>query len=286
MGEIQKIKIFGERNTGTNLIERALLEASTVFVYPGNLPSGTLRLHAYLFRMVPARKTVERLIEKDRDRLFTRRYDYSLGWKHARTPVPPPKGEALPEGLAFITVRKNPYSWLLSLHRRPYAAHDPQQLSALPFSEFLRTPWRTAGRENARSVYDSPVDLWCDKVASYAGLDELRPTYHMRYEDFLDDPERALTTVGGTLGFDVRPQDADFDSPTKGDSGSREKYRSYYLTERWREKLTAEDVAFINARLDAELVRASGYDIVDPHSLGSAQGDRPEKAMPVGGSRR
>lgn len=265
--QVKEIKIFGERNTGTNLLERALREATNLFIYPGNLPPHILRFHAYLYRFIPAPHSVQRFNEFHRDWLFAHRYGYSLGWKHARTPVLPPHNEVLPETVAFVTLRKNPYSWLLSLHRRPYAARQERRISSMSFSDFLRTPWPTAKRENARMIYESPVDIWSDKVAAYDGLSSLRPTHHMRYEDLIADPMTALEKIGVALKINVQPEKADFNRPTKQDKGSFDNYREYYLNEMWRSKISCEDIEFINSRLESDIVYRSGYKFINTNSI-------------------
>lgn len=266
MGAVARIKIYGERNTGTNLLERALAQSCDAFVYPGNAPRWRMTLYHHLRRIGP-REMTDRLIEADRDRFFIGSFARNLGWKHARVPVPPPPGFTLPEDLGFVTLRKNPYSWLLSLHKRAYAGSGRAARTAAPFETFLDMPWSTVRRECGPPVYPSPTAIWCDKVASYAALDAIRPTVHLRYEDLLADPAAALRAVEAGLGVHIRAEAADFATPTKGDAGSFEGYRSYYLEEKWRAKLTPAVVARINADLDPDLVTRMGYALIAPSDI-------------------
>jgi hypothetical protein len=259
---VNQVKIFGERNTGTNLLERALRQACDAFVYPGNLPQMRQRVHAMAACLAP-HDLAHRLIEADRDRFFERCFTYSLGWKHARVPEPR-AGSTYPEELGFVTIRKNPYSWLLSLHRRPYSVLNGKLRSAASFGEFLRMAWPTVSRENAPPVYETPIHLWCDKVASYGKLDGLRPTVHVRYEDILAHPDSVFEQIDRTLDIAISFDRKILDEATKRDGKHFEDFRSYYLQERWREKLDAESVNFINRMLDPVVVASSGYCLIDP----------------------
>lgn len=268
MAQVGRIKVYGERNTGTNLLERALGEATDLHIHPGNAPRWRMTAYHYARKLgvtAAAAEALDRLIEADRDRYFAGAgFARTLGWKHARTPPTAPPGFETPADLGYVTLRKNPYSWLLSLHKRAYAGRGRAARSAQTLTAFAATPWPTVRRECGPEIYPTPMAIWCDKVASYAALDALRPAVHLRYEDMLADPAEALRAIGVGLGVAVRPEAANFDTPTKGDPGSGDRYRAYYLEERWRAKLDPETVAAINAGLDAELVRRMGYAMIDP----------------------
>ncbi len=263
---VDRIKVYGERNTGTNFVERCLRQMTSVHVIPGNLPPGLQRFHKLISDILP-RETANRLIEGERDRLFRRSIGKNLGWKHARTPVGPMDGSAYPAGVGIVTLRKNPYSWLLSLHRRPYAADRAEYRAHLPFAEFVKMPWPTRTRENGPPFYETPMDLWCDKVASYALLDAIAPTAHLTYEEVLRDPARSFRTVSADLDIPLVTDGIDLQTATKRDPSSFEHYKRYYLGEEWRAKLDPETVEFINAHLDADLVARSGYRIIEPSEL-------------------
>jgi hypothetical protein len=82
---IDKVKIFGERHTGTNAIENFVRRNFHVsFPY----------------------------------------YEY-LGWKHRRAPRAEEWRKVDVADTLFIFTVRNPYSWLHAMHREPYAYHEP-----------------------------------------------------------------------------------------------------------------------------------------------------------------
>ena len=121
------IKLYGERNTNTNYISKLIqlnLDAEEV---PGIVPS-----HVMGFRIRPGMELI-------RDIYFSLTYKKNLGWKHTR--VKPAselrKYAILKSDISFLTITKNPYSWLLSLYRNPYHQYHKKKPD---FETFLHTP--------------------------------------------------------------------------------------------------------------------------------------------------
>ena len=95
------LKVYGERNTGTNYIDKLIrmnLEA--------HLLNGVAPRHIQILqRILPGKQLV-------RDRYFELTYGKNLGWKHTRV-----KSESelrqydiLKKRVCFVTITKNPYS--------------------------------------------------------------------------------------------------------------------------------------------------------------------------------
>lgn len=253
---VERIKIFGERNTGTNFVEAVLSANVDCPLCPGNLPEQRRLLYTVLSKALPYRVS-RRLVEADRDREYDRRFNSELGWKHARVPNLPAGTEAYPAGTGFVAVIKNPYAWLLSLHKRPYQNETSSRLS---FANFLRTPWQTVERECAgRGAYDDPIQLWNDKVAAYDALVTHGPTIISRYEDIAAAPETLVERLAGEFGVACRTPITVPERSVKGDGRSRAEITAYYLNEGWRKRLNAEDIAYINHRLDPMLMARYGY---------------------------
>lgn len=266
MSQLSRIKIFGERNTGTNFVERELRSASNAYIYPSNLAFPRSFIHRILLKYLNS-PVVETMVEADRDRAFQRNFDSYLGWKHARVPIAEYATAELPANLSFLTLRKNPYSFLLSLYRRPYSTSCRRKRAAVTFLDFLKMPWTTVGRECAPSLYDNPIQLWNDKVSSYTQLDKIRPAAHVRYEDLLDDPTAAFANIGRKLSIDIDINRLEVSPSAKGDRISFNQYRLYYLEEQWRRKLSRQTVATINRYLDPQVVLGAGYRLLDPEEL-------------------
>ena len=241
------LKLYGERNTGTNYLEQLAVLNLTATVLPGSAPPWLRRLAGEN--------------EGWRDAYFRFTWSRNLGWKHAVAPSPP-ELERLGRWvrrLAIITLTKNPYSWLLSLHRNPY--HQQETLPA--FEAFLETPWQTVGRERHNGVFPHPVALWNVKNASYlalAGGDP--PCANLRYEDLLADPETTLRGAVATCDLDMRDRPfRNVTSSTKAEDGrSFQSIQDYYLHDRWKTKLTTTSVDLINRHLDPALMAAFGYE--------------------------
>lgn len=245
------LKIYGERNTGTNYLGQLIALNLDVEQLRGVVPKRIKRMQRFL----PGEETV-------RDLYFLLTFGRNLGWKHAlvRTPDQLQRHRICSNNLSFVTTTKNPYSWLLSLYRNPFQRH----WSVKPdFDTYLTSPWPTVGRENAPREFASPVEMWNQKNASYVRLGERLPALNLKYEDLLAGPERVI--VETARRFSYRWKVGQFVNVTESASrgSGKEKdfayYRAYYLEERWREKLSARSIALINERLDDRLLRHFGY---------------------------
>jgi hypothetical protein len=240
------IKIYGERNTGTGYLRKLLIRNLDVECLAGGLPSP-------LKRIFPDSERV-------RDWYFRVTARRNLGWKHASAPTASQLAHARPDAPEpiFLTLTKNPYAWLLSLHRRPY--HARRRIDR--FEDFLCTSWETVGRENGPSSYSSPVEMWNRKNGGYLALAEYATAISCRYEDLISDPLHLLDRLCDEHGIAaLRRPLRNVSEATKGSDRGRtfEDYRDYYLNERWREVLDEDCIRRINEDLDRDLMRSFGY---------------------------
>lgn len=254
------VKIFGERNTGTNHLSKLIRKNFPgLAVNNGTDPRGKSKLVLWrrklLRRYVPGGRGHD-IVERDIDRHFEAHRSELLAWKHACL------GEEVIAGLPdcpryhYVALVKNPYSWLLSLHRRPY--HGQRRPES--FEAFLRTPWPTVGREHRPGGFAGPVQMWNEKTRGYLLLGQRRSTTILRYEDLVAAPAAAMARIAADAGlpFD-EARFEDNTSSTKDRDKDSAWYRDYYMNERWREKLTERAVALIDAELDHELARRLAY---------------------------
>lgn len=257
------LKIYGERNTGTNYLEQLVRDHLDCRVHPGNLPRRMEQVTTVLSRWTGHHPLLQRPIEANRNFWFRRLHHHTLGWKHAEVPVLPPGVDTYPVGTRFVALVKNPYPWLLSLWRRPYQGRHHSFWAPVTFDEFLRSPWPAIGRENSEGLFPNPMAIWVTKVASYQRLHDHGPTAEVRYEDLLADPEAELRRIGRDLSLaPTFDRLRNVDRSTKKDGKSFDDYRHYYLGERWRAELTADQITFINEHLDADLVTRWGYELL------------------------
>ena len=261
-----KIKLYGERNTGTRYLERLLRLNLDAELLRGSVPIRLQRLFRYN--------------EDLRDLFFWLTYRRNLGWKHAMAPDPGTAARARGgcESLVFVTLTKNPYSWLLSLYRRPY--HFGGELSS--FAEFLVSPWSTVRRERAGDGFRSPVDMWNQKNRAYLRLYELGRVDNLRYEDLLADPEGTISRLCSR--FSIERKSPRFLNVTESTKDRHRKdhdyYRRYYLEEQWRSELDREHLGIINRSLDVELLRAFGYEKIDDVGAGGSAPAKGERSSP------
>lgn len=244
------IKIFGERNTGTNYLEKLISQNMQVTLLPGTAPSSVTRLGRRLRADWPT------------NLYFALTRHRHLGWKHSPAHLPEPLPQAFQGRLCLVMLMKNPYSWLLSLWRRPY--HNKRAVRRMQdLHEFITTPWPAMARDwYTTREYASPVDLWNHKVGSLFGMHGV-PSVRLRYEDLLAAPEDALARIAGTARISLTGSFSNIlDSTKRRETRDNDAYRNYYLNEEWRAQLDDKVIAEINQRLDIDIVKKAGYELL------------------------
>lgn len=245
------LKIYGERNTGTNYLAELISNNLETKLISAVVPKAV----GFLINILPGGS------ELMRDIYFYINFRNTLGWKHSLVNLGLLKkyNDCLLKNVKFVTITKNPYSWLLSLYKRPYHQYGPPKPD---LESFLTSPWRTVGRENAPRQYGSPVILWNQKNASYIQLAKEYPTLNIKYEDLLSDPKEIIERISTVFSINWKRSDfVNIDKSTKEDSKDFSFYRDYYLAERWKEKLSQKAVEIINEQLDRQVLAHFGYEI-------------------------
>lgn len=246
------VKIYGERNTGTNYLS-ALMELNFFCrQLPGFVPKAVMGLQLLL----PGREGV-------RDYWFEKTFSRNLGWKHMQVQSADQLQQVatFSASLHFLTLTKNPYSWLLSMHRRPYHQHYRSQMS---LEEFLEAEWQLAGRDNVDQSVANPIELWNIKNSSYENLAARFPVLQLTYESLLCSPLETLKRIEDEFRLKrLNPELQNYEQSTKDSDRDATYYRDYYLKERWRSKLTRKAVETINQHLDHGLVDRFGYQVLD-----------------------
>lgn len=246
------IKIFGERNTGTNALRLMVARQSASRVLPSN---------AYELNP-PAGEEARRLLRTDPaaaevifDRVFAGR-GCATAWKHCATNFP----NAAPlRGSGVIFVLRHPASWVLSLHRNPYHA-----VGTVPadLGEFLRFPWKTAVREHMNGAVVTPLELMNRKLASYrrfaATLDAAGIPWRMvRFEDLVLRQAEVFDTIRPLL-TDPAASFREMAEPAKPGSLPLEALKALYGGESWREE-AAPHAEAINAAVAWDRFEPLGY---------------------------
>lgn len=260
---VQRLKIYGERNSGTRLLAR-LIEQNIGFVL---CPSDGRQFGAAMTAVdEESRRLAAPYAEFLRDALIDDLFltvDAECQHKHT---APVYSGRFRQEAIGIICIVKNPYSWLASLYRRPYHLLLPKPAT---FGEFIRSPWPTIRRENLPAVLASPIELWNRKCAAYFHLIECAvadalPCLFIKFEDLVFDQISTLRCIRDVFDFPgdkevpiiaaIKAIDAHLDTYY---------YQDYYRCEVWRTVFTREDFEYCNTIIDWEIAERFGYRRVD-----------------------
>jgi hypothetical protein len=241
------LKIYGERNCGTNFLYWLIYK----------------NLNIDLYRGVVSTRIPYHNKEIVKDIYFGLTFSNNLGWKHMMAPSAQKIEKATKhENLCILTITKNPYSYLLSMYKRPYHYKKPVR----SFYEFLQTPWKTVGRENyKRKSFSNPIELWNKKNSSYVELsgNKFLNVINLKYEDLLANPQEEIKKIAYSFNLSFPEKFANVNRSTKNDKDMDfERYRNYYLNEEWQDKLSRKSINLINQYLDKEQMEYFGYQIL------------------------
>jgi hypothetical protein len=245
------IKIYGERNTNTNYLEK-LIDLNLDTTQVSGVAPGYVRA---IQKLLPGKEWL-------RDLYFGASANHNLGWKHARAKSP---GEledlgVLQRKVCFVTITKNPYSFLLSLYRRPYS-HQFGRVKP-DFESFLQAPWKTVARDNCKPLLESPIALWNTKNASYLPLTELGGL-NLTTESTVDDPAAVIQKISEHFSISRLSESfVNYEKSTKDASKNFSYYKDYYLNERWRDDLSGEAISIINQSVDRQLMNYFGFKVL------------------------
>ncbi|WP_099237332.1 hypothetical protein [Synechococcus sp. BDU 130192] len=162
--------------------------------------------------------------------------------------------------MIFLTITKNPYSWLLSLYKRPYNSHIHNE--KLTFEDFLQQQWKTLNRDNVDVILRNPIELWNIKNRSYLRLDS-KKTIHITTEAIFENPEAIIDKISQKFFIEKKSKVfTNYDQSTKDRTKNFLYYRNYYLSEKWRKELSQEAVMLINQSIDKKLMNYFGYKLL------------------------
>lgn len=194
---------------------------------------------------------LEWLLKKNLDATLLDSYDF--GWKHRVAPSVQELTEKMKQEVLFLCLVKNPYSWLISMHKRPY---HHESLKKLSFLDFLKYSY---------GDYRNPVVMWNIKNQSYLNMNDFVKFHEIiKYEDILESPSTFINSLADKYGF---PKPAIFKNISNlltNSHGikSQKFHKEYYLTEEWRKNLRHDHVQHINAWLDKNLMEKLNYSII------------------------
>lgn len=256
-------KVYGERGSGTNLVERLL--ALNFELRLVGFPQGYSEAQSALMdRTGYPRIGLTELVERVQDAAHATGLARHAGWKHGCLDdrifgAYRGMGRTL-----FVCVIRHPALWIASLHRRPFHSffETPERLA-----DFLRHPWATRPRDGmAEVLLETPVLLWRAKVASYLDAAAARDdVVVLRHEDILRDHAAVLAGLDGPLTplggpWRVPEGDARHLQQTGATGGADLATRRDALpADPWK-TLDPADAGYIREAIGADLLARAGYD--------------------------
>lgn len=269
------IKLFGERNTATRAVKQMLRATNGVNLINakrpddlGNVEWARLMASINLYISKDWRKVY---VDALRDNVAHHSAPLAM-WKHA---APRWHSSFLEQDVATIFCVRNPYSWALSMARKPYHMKGARTGD---FLSFIKRPWLTERRDNTDIVLSSVMELWNKKLRAYADFadqaEQVGGQYcYLRFEDFVQDPSAALADTLHCFG--ARAHTQPIAVSTKPNGMPLDALQTYYAQEHWKRRLTAPTVQAINSVLDWALVDQFCYQRLDaadfPQSLPVAE---------------
>ena len=233
-----QVKIFGERNTGTNYLAKLIRSNLNVNIIRGTVP----------------RKSLFMLNEFTKDLFFFFTKKYNLGWKHSYIDL-----NKISRLLSIVTLTKNPYSFLLSLYKNPYHYIGDKPKT---FEGFINNHWIVRKRDNlSNNVLKNPIELWNIKNKSYMDLYFKKEDIclNLKYEDLVADPRKIIMRIASKFSLDLNQDFLNYQESTKNSKQRFEDYQRYYMNEEWKVKLHSKHINLINKYLDEEVMSFFQY---------------------------
>ena len=261
------VKVFGERNTGTRALIRMLGAQPDIRLRPCGEKGPKNQPHKRMLREQIEMTYRGKWRKIYRDALIDTEHFTACptqGWKHS-LPVWDSAFARLQAHVIFCV--RNPYSWILSLSKRPYHQRGPRTHGVF---DLVSQPWLTLARDNMAPLLRSPMDLWNEKLAAYrdfAAASDV-PVRILKFEAFVVAPEIEVRRALGAFEISSNRIQA-IPNSTKAKKRSLKDISRYYEAEEWRGGLTADLVRRINDLTDWEVAESFGYTRIDPTDFGA-----------------
>ena len=201
--KLKYVKVFGERNTGTNFVERLISKNTNLIVLQNkNISLSKKRFNKLkdIFfkglsldsKMDPTvRKIIlNRLIDQQREDEILEDY----GWKHTLVSETNLINSEKFNSTFFIFLIRNPWRFVSSLHKRPYNL-IPNTKGSL--KDFVDSCFLANRRDNMPSDFvENPVEFWNKKVKSYFECNlKIKNSMICYYEQVVFSPKKFLDHI-------------------------------------------------------------------------------------------
>ncbi len=254
MNHIIQIKIFGERNTGTNWLEKIILANYDIpLIHHQGIINREITAEQKSFLNQYSKELRAALRERLIDNIFESQKAKKLfGWKHSAVHYSYLSKVPLFKKTGFIFLVKNPYSFLKSLHVRPY-----HSLVKVPknLDEFVLSPWMTVHRDyTLEPLLKSPLELWNLKTSSYLSfMKKYENCLILRYEDLLEDYDLIFRLI--KQKFSIQPiLKLKITNSTKDQELKLADYQKKYLEYDPQQGFEIPTLDFIQSSLNRDLI--------------------------------
>jgi len=254
------IKIFGERNTGTNFLEKLCEKNLAASVIKNNIP------HPWSYVAVLLTHSKSKIANYPvsdlfRDAYFKKKFEKEYGWKHRSLLIDTEKRllEKNPN-LVYLICLRHPYPWLLSMYRKPYnLGIDTKKIT---LSEFIQARCNVARREfcNEKS-FNNPLQLWSHKIRSYAECINLENVHVVRHEDLVENPRNVVQLFSTKFVIEQNQNFNNLTTSVKKDSRSQDEIRKSIKEFDPNKHFSKDDLAFIDSQVDEFCLKFSGYEL-------------------------
>lgn len=256
------VKIFGERHTGTNFLERVLRRRGILLAPKGHylpLANKAAKQAAAQLGISMSRQGLRWISEAIQDDLTIA--DGPLGmWKHC---APRYHDDFLSRGVLSLFLVKSPGAWITSFFKRPYH-RLPQPPKGESLDDFLEAPWITVRREMVEPVLPGPLELWNRKTKAYLRFSKEAAkhggkTHFIRAEDLVLRQAETLVLLAEFLGIEPALMQRVSRRVVRGDATDFSDLEHRYETESWREALTERARLALDRTIDWEIAARFGY---------------------------
>lgn len=175
---------------------------------------------------------------------------FELGWKHRIAPSTEELNSEMKQNVLYLILVKNPYSWIMSMHKRPF---QHEILKDLSFSDFLKYSY---------GDYRNPIVMWNTKNNSYLRMSEYVDHHEIiKYEDLLQNPNEILIGISQKHNFKINGTFRNVNNLLTHKHGitKRSFHKEHYLNEEWVKKFQPKHIDVINQYLDEELMKKLNY---------------------------
>ena len=224
------LKIYGERNTGTNYLQK--LVANNYYCdFLNGVTQGTYyRNLARALRSNGVKNSIE-ILQDYQDKEHFRKVSSDYGWKHACAPIDVIAESQHKFNTLFLILIKNPYTWISSLYKNPYDWLGGRY--PVSIDEFVKHKWDLTKRDNINEKsLNSPIELYTKKYASYIELTRKFPenVHIIKYEDLISNPEITINFLKSSFTqIDAQNFKNIEDSTKKNSNENFLDYRKKYL---------------------------------------------------------